>query len=76
LQEVDFSENDLTESLFDCYDLSQATFDHTIVEKADFCTSRNYSINPEINRIKKAKFSLAGIPGLPDQYDRIIDRSI
>jgi hypothetical protein len=39
------------------------------LEKADFRTSYNYSINPEVNRIKKAKFSTAGIAGLLCKYD-------
>jgi hypothetical protein len=32
-------------------------------------TSYNYSINPEVNRIKKAKFSTTGIAGLLHKYD-------
>jgi fluoroquinolone resistance protein len=44
-------------------------FDHTILEKADLRSSYNYSFDPEINRIKKAMFSLQGIPGLLNKYD-------
>ena len=73
LQEVDFTEADLTGSVFDNCDLGRATFDHTILEKTDFRTAYNYSINPEINRIKKAKFSSPGIAGLLDKYDIEID---
>ncbi len=69
LQEVDFTEADLTGSVFDNCDLTGAIFDNTIIEKADFRTSYNYSINPENNRIKKAKFSITGIAGLLDKYD-------
>ena len=69
LQEVDFTECDLTDSLFDNCDLTRATFDHTILEKTDFCTSYNYSIDPEINRIKKAKFSIYRLSGLLEKYD-------
>jgi len=29
----------------------------------------NYSIDPEKNKIKKARFSTAGIAGLLDKYD-------
>jgi hypothetical protein len=39
------------------------------LEKADFRTAFNYSINPETNRIKKAKFSKEGLNGLLDKYD-------
>jgi fluoroquinolone resistance protein len=69
LDEVDFTETDLTGSLFGNCDLSRAIFDNTVLEKADFRTSFNYSIDPERNRIKKAKFSISGIAGLLDKYD-------
>lgn len=69
LQEVDFTETDLTNARFDNCDLSGAIFDHTILEKADLRTAYHYSIHPEINRIKKAKFSMAGIIGLLNKYD-------
>jgi len=75
LQEVDFTESDLTSAVFDNCDLTGAVFESTIIEKADFLTSFNYSINPEINRIKKAKFSLSGIAGLLHKYDIIIERA-
>ena len=69
LSEVDFTEADLTSSLFDNCDLAGARFERTILEKADLRTSRNYSIDPELNKIKKAKFSVHGIAGLLDKYD-------
>ena len=69
LTEVDFTECDLTLANFDTCDFAGATFDRTILEKADLQTSFNYIINPEQNKIKKAKFSLSGIPGLLLQYD-------
>jgi fluoroquinolone resistance protein len=73
LRETDFSEADLTGSLFDNCDLSLAIFDRTILEKADLRTAFNYSIDPENNRIKKAKFSVAGVTGLLHKYDIEID---
>ncbi|HET6539095.1 MAG TPA: pentapeptide repeat-containing protein, partial [Chryseolinea sp.] len=69
LREADFTECDLTSCLFENCDLTRATFDNTIIEKADFLTSYNYSIDPEKNRLKKAKFSLHGVSGLLDKYD-------
>jgi uncharacterized protein YjbI with pentapeptide repeats len=74
LQETDFAESDLTSALFDNCNLTQAVFDGTILEKADFRTSYGYSINPETNRIKKAKFSISGISGLLDRYDIEIEQ--
>ena len=46
----------------------RATFDNTILEKVDFKTSFNYAIDPEQNRVKKARFSLVGVAGLLDKY--------
>ena len=66
---MDFTECDLTASIFENCDLNNATFDNTIIEKVDFRTAFNYSINPELNRIKKAKFSIEGISGLLSKYD-------
>ncbi len=69
LQEVDFTQADVSGSVFDDCDLLQAVFDNTVVEKVDFRTAFNYSLDPERNRIKKAKFSREGIVGLLDKYD-------
>ena len=69
LHEVDFTESDLNTATFDNCDLAHATFDRTNLEKTDFRTSFNYSIDPEANKIKGAKFSLNGIPGLLHRYN-------
>lgn len=73
LHEVDFVEADLNNALFNNCDLLNATFDDTILDKADLRTAYNYSINPERNKIKKAKFSVVGIAGLLSQYDIVIE---
>ena len=39
-----------------------------MLEKADFLTSYNYSFDPELNKIKGAKFSQAGVTGLLAKY--------
>jgi len=69
LQEADFTECDLNNSVFDNCDLTGATFEYTNLEKADFRSSWGYSINPENNRIKKARFTLSGLAGLLEKYD-------
>ncbi len=69
LHEVDFTEADLSHSTFDNCDLGGATFDHSIIEKADFRLAFNYIIDPESNKIKKAKFSSSGIIGLLNKYN-------
>ena len=69
LQETDFTEADLTDAAFPECDLLKSTFENTILEKADFRTSFNYSIDPNLNRVKKAKFSMPAVVGLLDKYD-------
>ncbi|MCF8253483.1 MAG: pentapeptide repeat-containing protein [Bacteroidia bacterium] len=73
LQDVDFSEADLSQACFLECNLSGAIFDRTILEKADFRTATNYSLDPETNRIKKAKFSSTGLAGLLQKYEIEID---
>ena len=69
LQEVDFTKSDLTNSTFNNCDLSGAIFENTVLEKSDLRTSFNFSIDPEINQVSEAKFSIAGIVGLLDKYN-------
>lgn len=69
LHEVDFTECDLTAAIFDNCDFTGAAFDDTILEKADFTSAYNYIIDPDKNKIKKAKFSYSGIIGLLAKHD-------
>ena len=73
LHEADFTETDLTGAIFEESDLLQAIFFHSNLEKADFRSAFNYSINPETNRLRKARFSLPGVIGLLDTYGIEID---
>jgi uncharacterized protein YjbI with pentapeptide repeats len=72
MQEVDFTDCDLTQSAFDNCDLAKAKFENTNLEKADFRTAYNYALDPEINKVKKAQFSLPGVVGLLSKYDIVI----
>ncbi|WP_205749235.1 pentapeptide repeat-containing protein [Desulfopila sp. IMCC35008] len=69
LQDVDFTECNLSAAVFDECDLHGAQFFNTILEKVDFRTSMNYSIDPEANKIKNGKFSMFGLVGLLGKYD-------
>ena len=69
LRQADFSAADLSGAVFADCDLDGATFDRTVLEKTDFSTARNYSIDPETNRIRRARFSIGGLPGLLGRYD-------
>jgi fluoroquinolone resistance protein len=68
LQEADFNLTDLTGATFSECDLKKAVFDTTILEKADFRTAYNYALDPELNRLKKARFGREGIAGLLLKY--------
>ena len=73
LHEADLTECDATGSIFDHCDLLDATFENTILEKADLRNSYNFSIDPAANKIKKAKFSLSAVAGLLNKYGIEID---
>ena len=61
--------------MFENCDLEHAMFDRTILENADLRTSFNYSIDPENNRIRRAKFSITAVAGLLEKYDIEIDHA-
>ncbi len=69
LKEVDFSEADLSGAIFKECDLLGAKFSNTILEKADFRTAQNFSIDPDQNRLKKAKFAVQNLTGLLYKYN-------
>lgn len=69
LQEVDFTEADLSGIRFTNCNLIGAIFEYTNLEKCDFRTAYGFSIDPDKNKVKKAKFSIDGLPGLLDKYD-------
>jgi len=73
LKETDLTETDLSNVLFNDCDMQGAIFYNTILEKADLRTAYNYVLDPENNRLKKARFSLQGITGLLHKYDIFIE---
>lgn len=73
LREADFTEADCTNAVFADCDLSGTVFDRTRLDKADLRTAMYFSINPEINQIKKAHFSQSNISGLISHLDIRID---
>lgn len=66
---VDFSSSDLTGSVFSNADLTSSVFKKTTLKQADLSAATNFDIDPEMNNIKKAKFSLYGLTGLLGKYD-------
>ncbi len=73
LQEANFSGSDLSGSIFENCDLMKAVFDRTNLEHTNLWSSYNYMIDLENNRLKNAKFSLSGLPGLLSKYDIIVE---
>lgn len=73
LKEADFTDADLSHAVFDSCDLDRTVFYHSNLEKADFRSARFFTIDPEHNRIRRAKFSSGGLPGLLKKFDLEID---
>lgn len=67
--ETDLTDCDLTDAKFTNCNLNRAFFSNTILKGADLRTSYNFTIDPDNNPIKKALFSLHGLPGLLSKYD-------
>ena len=67
--ETDFTEADLTDVQFNNCNLNRAFFNRTTLKNADLRTSYNFIIDPDINILKKARFSVHGLPGLLAKYD-------
>ncbi|HAL81828.1 MAG TPA: hypothetical protein DCO83_05995 [Mucilaginibacter sp.] len=67
--ETDFTWADLSDVQFNNCNLNRAFFNRTILKNADFRTAYNFIIDPDINTLKKAKFSVHGLPGLLAKYD-------
>jgi fluoroquinolone resistance protein len=72
LKEVDFSEADLSGCVFDHCNLDRAIFDRTNLTRANFSNAFHYALDPGKNMVKKAVFSLNGLPGLLGKYDIVI----
>lgn len=73
LHGVDLTDCDLTAAVFENCDLHDAKFERTNLEKADLRSARNYSIDPQTNRIRGARFSIPEVVGLLDHLEIVID---
>lgn len=68
LKDVSFTQANLSGSLFDDCDLLGAIFNKSDLTATNFSTSYNFIIDPELNNVKKAVFSVAGVMGLLEKY--------
>lgn len=73
VKEGDFSECDLSGSTFQNTDLLHSVFNQTKLNRVDFSSAYNFCIDPELNNIKGAKFSIHGLTGLLDKHEIIIE---
>lgn len=73
LHETDFTDADLSGALFSRSDLQNAVFLNTGLQRADLRTAYNFRLDPEKNKLLKARFRKAGLPGLLDKYGIIIE---
>ncbi|PWA05062.1 pentapeptide repeat-containing protein [Flavobacterium psychrotolerans] len=69
LKEVSFIGTHLSNSVFENCNLEGTIFNDTLLTGVNFKSAYNYKIDPEFNPMKKAKFSMQGIPGLLEKYD-------
>ncbi|RZL27797.1 MAG: pentapeptide repeat-containing protein [Pedobacter sp.] len=72
LKGADFTEADLTETKFVNCDFDRAIFMQSTLNGANFISSFNYTIDPERNSMRKAKFAASGLAGLLTNYGIIV----
>lgn len=68
IQEADFTDAIADKVTFEKCDLASTVFERTSLLMADFRTAWNYAIDPELNKLKGARFSEAGLRGLLLKY--------
>jgi uncharacterized protein YjbI with pentapeptide repeats len=68
LNHADFTNADVQGADFSGADLTDARFDNTNLEKTDFRTAHGFQIDPERNRLKKAKFNAQNALQLLQKY--------
>lgn len=73
LEESQMSEADLTGALFLQSDLRNVQFDRAILNQADLRSAINFSIDPNKNQLKKARFSNDNLAGLLTAYPILIE---
>ncbi len=74
LRETDFVNADLSGSQFLECDLNKTLFENSNLSSCDFRSAYNYAIDPEKNKISKAKFSILGVTGLLSKYVITIEK--
>lgn len=69
---ADFSGGDWANTVFANCNLEGATFEAVNLQGTDFTSSYGLTLDPAINHLAKAKFSLNNLPGLLSKYHIIV----
>lgn len=70
---VNLTQSNLSKCSFSNCDFFEALFSGTNLSGVDLRNSFNFLIDPDENKIKKAKFSLQGLPGLLYRHEIIVE---
>lgn len=73
LDDADFADADLSEAVFEHCSLAGAAFQNTHLVGADFSSATGFIIDPELNRIQRARFTLHGLLGVVAKYELVVD---
>lgn len=73
LSGTEFTETNLKSAGFGNSNLENTRFKDCDLQGADFTTAYNFTIDPEKNQLRKARFSREGVVGLLRKYDIVVD---
>lgn len=73
MTEVDFTDADLTAAGFPKSQLHGSIFNNSNLEQADFRTASGFQIDPQTNKLKKARFSQGSLEGLLSVFGIIVE---
>ncbi len=73
MHDVNFTKADLSKTIFMDCDLYEAIFSQSNLSGVDLTSIKNFSIDPEINTLKKTKFLSQDLERLLYKYDIIIE---
>ena len=72
ISNADFTDANLADANLEKSNLSETVFENTNLMGADFSTATNFSIDPNKNNLRGAKFSPEGLPGLLTAHKIIV----
>jgi fluoroquinolone resistance protein len=73
LRGANFTQCDLSKCTVEQCNFIEAVFMHTDLSGVDFTSNTHFLIDPNLNKVKKAKFSQHSLSGLLYLYDIIIE---